>query len=837
MSIGPDWGDAHIDVHADTSPLRRELRAAAATAGKEFGDDFGKSTDRAIQRQMTGIARNMESQLGAVWRRQGDVGSTNFAKAFADGIKRKMNDFDFDIVNAGLTDDWSKFVVMFGDLDKAVVGVNEKFAEMRETSNLTTDQMDELDASFRKWTKGVKDSESEAEFDRIRIAAEEMNKQFDRDQHVKYREGVKQTHTEMRALHVEINKMLKAHDDEDRSLQRLRDAAHKTATEFDRAGRSVKDVDRNFSLLGRLKGSRNNFLNIVGAMSLAMERFGDKALTAFKPGEIARSISDFTSNFRGLTDVFKDQGFIAGIKEFGTSMQGAFGGALGGGKNGGISGAIIGIVTGLIQMAQAIAAVVLAIGSLNIIAPIITGLGGIITALAGSVAFAVAGFLLPLGPMALAAAAGVGALVVAFVNAGDEVKKAVQPFKDWFKEIQKPVQEALFKNLTADMDRFKSVLNGFVGPLLIAGAEALSAAFTYMSEAFQRPEVQNTLNTLGQTLPAILGSLGKSLTDFLTGLLGFFAPISVATVGITENIANIAAKFSEWANSTAGQESIGAFFTEASASAQILWDLVLSLGSALGTLFAQGKATGDQFLQKIIEIINKFTEWANSEEGRQKIASWMAFAKDLAGQLWSAIEKVGSMIAKLDTPANRAALLSLLSAFGQILEAIGKVAAAVAPLAPAFQFAFRVIGAFAESAADMIGKVASAVSSLVAALHRITVPAALSSIFNMVSKISGVKLPYTASGGVFGSAQARIIGEAGPEAVVPLNRPLSMVDPSVRWLSAIAQGKGGSMASQGSSSGGRSIVVQQGAFQVVTPTKDPALVSRMVLDGLVARIS
>lgn len=47
----------------------------------------------------------------------------------------------------------------------------------------------------------------------------------------------------------------------------------------------------------------------------------------------------------------------------------------------------------------------------------------------------------------------------------------------------------------------------------------------------------------------------------------------------------------------------------------------------------------------------------------------------------------------------------------------------------------------------------------------------------------------TASGGIFTGAQTRLIGEAGPEAVVPLNRPLSQVDPSVRWLSAYAQGK------------------------------------------------
>lgn len=67
------------------------------------------------------------------------------------------------------------------------------------------------------------------------------------------------------------------------------------------------------------------------------------------------------------------------------------------------------------------------------------------------------------------------------------------------------------------------------------------------------------------------------------------------------------------------------------------------------------------------------------------------------------------------------------------------------------------------------------------------------------------KAPKTAIGGIFNGAQTRIIGEAGPEAVVPLDRPLSAVDPSVRWLSAIAQGlkpaahSGGPTGSHGSS--------------------------------------
>lgn len=46
-----------------------------------------------------------------------------------------------------------------------------------------------------------------------------------------------------------------------------------------------------------------------------------------------------------------------------------------------------------------------------------------------------------------------------------------------------------------------------------------------------------------------------------------------------------------------------------------------------------------------------------------------------------------------------------------------------------------------------------------------------------------------AAGGILTKPDYRLAGEAGPEAYVPLNRPLDQVDPSVRWLSALAQGK------------------------------------------------
>lgn len=91
-----------------------------------------------------------------------------------------------------------------------------------------------------------------------------------------------------------------------------------------------------------------------------------------------------------------------------------------------------------------------------------------------------------------------------------------------------------------------------------------------------------------------------------------------------------------------------------------------------------------------------------------------------------------------------------------------------------------------------------------------------------------------ASGGILSQrrqiAPGVIAGEAGLEAVVPLRRPLSQVDPSVRELSAIARGlysKTGSYASTG-----RGVTVAEGAITVLAPYSDPRNVAVAVLDEL-----
>lgn len=90
--------------------------------------------------------------------------------------------------------------------------------------------------------------------------------------------------------------------------------------------------------------------------------------------------------------------------------------------------------------------------------------------------------------------------------------------------------------------------------------------------------------------------------------------------------------------------------------------------------------------------------------------------------------------------------------------------------------------------------------------------------------------PRTASGGIFTSAAARVIGEAGPEAVVPLDRDLSQVDPAVRWLSALAQGKSMAGLNAVGVGGGKTI---NNEWNITQTTQDPVAAANELLNRMV----
>lgn len=103
-----------------------------------------------------------------------------------------------------------------------------------------------------------------------------------------------------------------------------------------------------------------------------------------------------------------------------------------------------------------------------------------------------------------------------------------------------------------------------------------------------------------------------------------------------------------------------------------------------------------------------------------------------------------------------------------------------------------------------------------------------------VSGPGGASWGEDAAGGIYTSPRLSWTAEAGPEAIVPLARPLGQVDPSVRWLSAIAQGLSGSFEGMaaGGVRGGKTI--DASGWTIVSPQSDARAVATEALNYLVA---
>lgn len=114
---------------------------------------------------------------------------------------------------------------------------------------------------------------------------------------------------------------------------------------------------------------------------------------------------------------------------------------------------------------------------------------------------------------------------------------------------------------------------------------------------------------------------------------------------------------------------------------------------------------------------------------------------------------------------------------------------------------------------------------------------AINTLLDGISKATGgaislsiPTIPKLAAGTIATRSMLANIGEAGPEAVVPLNRPLSQVDPSVRALSAYAQGKGDTSTT--TVDRGKSVTIEAGAI-VIQGSSSPAQTALAVIDHIV----
>jgi uncharacterized protein YukE len=420
-----------------------------------------------------------------------------------------------------------------------------------------------------------------------------------------------------------------------------------------------------------------------------------------------------------------------------------------------------------------------------------------------------------------------------------------------FTDLKKNAGEALFDGMDKALKKAKPLIKELEnGLVLVAGAVgdvidkflSLGADVKFMED----------FKTMFKGTETTIKNLGTAFVDVFAGLNSFFAAIQPLVDKFTQGIADAAKGFRDWAQSEEGREKTKDWFTTAYEVGSKVWAIIKELVLAFHDLFTAGMEsdTTSSMLDTILEKVKQFHEWIKRIAEDGTLEEWFKRAAGVAGALWDAISQVGGALAGLGGEGASEGLESL-------IRGIGKVITAMIYLSQFAAMALKPMLFFLQPVIDMMKGLVNAIIKAGEWFNRLkkdggsamdALKAKIQPIidaFNkvrdavqrVIDKIKGIKfpsmpswLPGFAAGGI--TMGPSIVGEAGPEMVIPLTRPLSQVDPSVRAIAAMLRGQSSDQVIMGGSTSPTKIVNNE--IKVYAPSADPEAVAAQVVNRSVA---
>lgn len=416
---------------------------------------------------------------------------------------------------------------------------------------------------------------------------------------------------------------------------------------------------------------------------------------------------------------------------------------------------------------------------------------------------------------------------------------------DAFAEQMRSLSEILPGVLRQLLDLITGLSSGLTN-LFIAASPAAQQLLGWLNQLVQR-FVEWTASTEGQQqLTNFFNdavNIVRVLSGIISGVLGILRTLWQESVSqgtsFLENLRNIVHEFSAWLSSREGRAELRSFMRQAVSIGETLGITIKEVGRVFDALDSPGTRAAFDFLLSglnlfIATIANLIRIVVTVGDTFRGV---FTAARAAANFLRNNINNLGDSIVRIIT-RGLAPLRASFGAFSRDAQAAirrvqSRINAAGGTLNVLRQAAGRV-GRFITGAFDDVAFSVRATINWFQSL--------INSINGVISAISRIRFPSPpswlgdallgrfASGGIVTGPTRALVGEAGPEAIIPLNRPLSQVDPSVRALSALLQGRTDGQAFRG---GGNTFA--EGAIQVVTPYADPRLTAIEVMDALAAR--
>lgn len=287
-----------------------------------------------------------------------------------------------------------------------------------------------------------------------------------------------------------------------------------------------------------------------------------------------------------------------------------------------------------------------------------------------------------------------------------------------FRDIQKATQEAFFAPIAGHLlETLNKIGTGTIGQGFENVAKALGTFAAEFIRLGAAPGVQKLAAILfgGESnegaISRIINTVGPPLLRVLDALAGAGASTMPTLERIFTAVGVGIDKFGKFIEDQTASGGFDKFLNDALQTAGDLKDLLGAILDVFKNIFTNTDDGGERFLQKVTKAVQKFADWINSPDGKDALEAMVSLANAFADALSLAV----------------GFLEGILTLLGQINRATGG--------APGGQ----VQAAAQRGAANAI---------------------------TAINKVKGY-----AVGGIVDTPTFAMVGESGPEAVIPLNNP------------------------------------------------------------------
>lgn len=238
-------------------------------------------------------------------------------------------------------------------------------------------------------------------------------------------------------------------------------------------------------------------------------------------------------------------------------------------------------------------------------------------------------------------------------NQQKAAKKAFDDFKTTYDEIVKETEKPVLEAFTKGMQTAKSILEQ-LKPLFVSSAEAVSRLMSALQQSVNTKPIQDFFAFLNKDGASLLETLSKAVGNLIKGLMSMMTAFGPLAKETANGFLAMTQRFAEWAEGLKTSKSFQEFVNYVREHMPIIRKIFGDTFIGIIGFFTSFSGIASQFMYGLADMMARFREWATTLGENQQFQQFLSYIQqsapkviELLGNIWNFLVNLGIAMAPI----------------------------------------------------------------------------------------------------------------------------------------------------------------------------------------------